>query len=124
MKQITAKDIVRSVGLSSEIEAHLTNPQDIDGDKLYYIFIQIQNHIGEKQANAFVSMVRTLDPLTPVNILYSLYQLEKLDWDIYAYNYSRNKTIEAKNDFLRKLGEEKGPRERKKVNCKEDDFER
>lgn len=124
MEKATAKDIVRSVRLSSEIEAHLTNPQDLDGDKLYDIFIQIQHHIGEKQANAFVSMVRTLDPLTPVNILYSLYQLEKLDWDIYSYNYSRNKTIDAKNYFLRKLGEEKGPREREKVNCKNDDFER
>lgn len=114
MEKTTAKDIVRSAGLSSEIEAQLTDPQDLDGDKLYAIFIQIKEHIGGEQANAFVGMVKLLDPLTTTNFLQSLYVLEDYDWDILLFNHYRNKTITVKNDFLRKLGWTKGPRELEK----------
>lgn len=123
MGNVTAKDIVRSVGLSSEIEAHLTTPQDFDGDKLYDIFIQIQNRIGEDAADAFAEMIQIFYPLSTVNFLHSLYMLEKARWDFQLFHY-QNQTYSKRNAFLRKLGEEKGPRELKKVNCKDNDFER
>lgn len=99
MSKVTAKDIVRSVGMSCEIEAHLTHPQDLDGDTLYYIFNQIAIRIGYKQAASFGNMIMALEPLSTVNFLYSLYQLEEADWDLSIFNY-RNGTVKKRLDFL------------------------
>ncbi len=119
MEKITAKDIIRSVGLSSEIEAHLTNPQDLHGDTIYYIYVKIASCIGSDQAIAFVNMIRTIEPLSTVNFLHSLYQLEKADWNS-DFRYS---TAKKRREFLSHFGEEKGPREKERVVCNDDDHE-
>lgn len=120
MGNVTAKDIVHSVGLSSEIEAHLTTPQDFDGDKLYDIFIQIATCIGNDQAIAFANMIRTVEPLSTVNLLHTLYQLEEAGWD-YCFSYS---TAKKRREFLSHFGKEEDPREKKWFDLKDDDFER
>jgi len=81
---------------------------------------QIATCIGNDQAIAFANMIRTVEPLSTVNLLHTLYQLEEADWDC-CFRYS---TAKKRREFLSHFGKEEDPREKKGFALKDDDFER
>lgn len=171
MEKISAREIVRSVGMSDRPEYYSgrgATTSDLDGDKLYAIYQKITKELGTKQADAFVTMVKKLKTLSATNFLNSLYTLERCEW---AENISfhesnidigpdgpgreaiafatlaealsggshtrRDDTEYIKSSFLRKVGFERGPREREReyvvernfgrygrFNQRDDDYER
>lgn len=80
---ITAKEIVRSVDIVDLPEYYSgkdVNFSDLNGDKLYAIYLKIKENLGDNQANAYVIMVQQLKILTASNFLECLYALEKNNW--------------------------------------------
>lgn len=80
---VTAKEIVRSVGIMDLPEYYSgkqVNFSDLNGDKLYAIYLKIKENLGDNQANAYVIMVQQLKILTASNFLECLYALEKNNW--------------------------------------------
>lgn len=83
MGKISAREIVRSVGMSDRPEYYSgrgATTSDLDGDKLYAIYQKITKELGTKQADAFVTMVKKLRTLSATNFLNSLYDLERCEW--------------------------------------------
>ncbi len=124
---------------------------DLDGDRLYAIYQKIAQELGTRQADAFVTMVEKLKTLSATNFLNALYALERNDWNLTEFNESnidvgpdgagrgmiafatvaeslffcgRDDTEYIRSSFLRKIGFERGPREREREYCYDDDYER
>lgn len=77
------RKIISSVGLSDSPEYYSgrgATISDIDGEKLYSIYKKILEEMGEKQAKAFVTMVKSLKQLSATNFINALYALEINDW--------------------------------------------
>lgn len=148
MEKISAREIVRSVGMSDRPEYYSgrgATTSDLNGDMLYAIYQKITQELGANQANAFVTMVKKLKTLSATNFLNALYTLERYDWsENTSYHESgidigsdgpgreaiafatiaevlfgggqtrRDDTEYIKSTFLRKVGFERGPRERER----------
>lgn len=137
---------------------------DLDGNTLYAIYQIITQEFGTNSANAFVTMVKKLKTLSATNFLNSLYTLERYGWaenisfhesdiDIgsneqgreavafatlagaLSRNHSKRDDTELiRSSFLRKVGFERGTREREREyvverNCRfyqldDDEYER
>lgn len=149
---ISAREIVYSVkGMSGRPECYSgrgATMSDLDGDRLYAIYQKIAQELGTRQANAFVTMVEKLKTLSATNFLNALYALERNDWNLTEFNGSnidvgpdgagrcmialatvaeslgRDDTEYIRSSFLRKIGFERGPREREREYCYDDDYER
>lgn len=83
---ISAREIVRSVGMSDRPEYYSgrgATISDLDGDKLYAIYQKIKQELGTNHADNFVTMVQRLKTLSATNFLNSLYILERYDWTDY-----------------------------------------
>lgn len=125
MAKISVKEILRSVGMCSEIEYYLNAPASqrfLDGETLFKIYLKIEEELGKEKAKTFADMVRILEPLSAVNFLYSFYLLEEVNWDIALFGY-RSSFPKIKGDFLRKFEEEKDPKERVLV-CSNNDSDK
>lgn len=149
---ISAREIVYSVkGMSGRPEYYSgrgATMSDLDGDRLYAIYQKIEQELGTRQADAFVTMVEKLKTLSATNFLNALYALERNDWNLTEFNESnidlgsdgaergiiafatiaeglfgcgRDDTEYIRSSFLRKLGfPERGSRERKREYCGDD----
>lgn len=123
MEKISARKIVRLAGMSDRPDCYrgrCATTHDLDGDMLYNIYQRIKKEIGTRQADAFVTMVQKLYPLSASNFLNSLYALEQCNWEIASF--CNNDTERIKHSFLGKVGFERGPREKEKTY--DDDWER
>ncbi len=83
MTNITARDMVQSVGLNCHPEYYRGRGarfNDLDGTKLANIHQKIQENFGENAAKAFVTMVENVKVLSVKKFLESLYALEQNDW--------------------------------------------
>lgn len=148
---ISAREIVYSVkGMSGRPESYSgrgATMSDLDGEKLYAIYQKIVEELGTRQANAFVTMVEKLKTLSATNFLNALYALERNDWNLTEFNESnidvgpdgagrgiialatvaesgRDDTEYIRLSFLRKIGFERGPRERTREYCHDDEYGR
>ena len=80
---ITAKEIIHSIGRSARPEYYSgrgATTTDLNGDKLFAIYTKITEEIGEKEAEAFVTMIENLKYLSMTNFLNALYALESNQW--------------------------------------------
>ena len=111
---VTTKEIVRSVGITDLPEYYSgrgVNFNDLNADKLYAIYKKIRESIGDKQANAFVTLVQQLKILTASNFLECLYVLENNNWNektTYKTNLTYTSTDlllseDIRKTFLRKV---------------------
>lgn len=83
MTNITARDIVQSVGLNCRPEYYKGRGAryvDLDGTKLANIHQKIQENLGNDAAKAFVTMVENVKVLSAKKFLESLYALEQNGW--------------------------------------------
>ena len=83
MTNITARDMVQSVGLNCHPEYYRGRGarfNDLDGTKLANIHQKIQENFGENAAKAFVTMVENVKVLSVKKFLESLYALEQNHW--------------------------------------------
>lgn len=124
---------------------------DLDGDRLYAIYQKIAQELGTRQADAFVTMVKKLKTLSATNFLNALYALERNDWNLTEFNESNidlgsdragrdiitfttvaeslfscgiDDTEYIRSSFLRKIGFDRGTRERVREYRDDDDYER
>ena len=84
MTNITARDIVSSVGLVANPEYHKGRgawSNDLDGETLADIHQKIKMNFGEDAASAFVTMIQNIKLLSVKKFLESLYALEKNSWN-------------------------------------------
>ena len=89
MNTITAKEIVRNVGMSDRAEYYSgrrANRRDLSGEMLHNIYLQIKEKLGEEPAKEFVTMVEKLPSLTASNFLKALYMLERRNWKNSSYS--------------------------------------
>ena len=83
MANITAREIVQSVGLDCRPEYYKGRGarfSDLDGTRLANIHQKIQENLGKDAANAFVTMVENVKVLSMKKFLESLYALEQNNW--------------------------------------------
>lgn len=83
MTNITARDIVQSIGFNCHPEYYKgrgARYNDLDGAKLANIHQKIQENFGQNAAKAFVTMVENVKVLSVKKFLESLYALEKNNW--------------------------------------------
>ena len=83
MANITAREIVQSVGLNclpNYYKGRGARFNDLDGTKLANIHQKIQENLGKDAARAFVTMVENVKVLSVKKFLESLYALEQNDW--------------------------------------------
>lgn len=89
---ISAREIVRSVGMSDKPEYYSgrgARISDLPAKKLVLIYNIIKERIGAKQAETFVTMIKSLKTLSATNFLNSLYLLEANNW-VYRSAYKSN----------------------------------
>lgn len=85
MEKKSVKEIVCSVGMCDRPEFYLgrgATRSDLNGDKLYAIYQEIKDEFGQKQAEAFVAMVKKIQFLSATKFLKELYALEKNSWEL------------------------------------------
>lgn len=152
---ISASEIVYSVrGMSGRPEFYSgrgATTSDLDGNRLYAIYQKIEQELGSRQAEAFVSMVKELKVLSATNFLNALYALEENDWNLTQFNESnidvgpeeegrglialatvaeslfycgRDDTEYIRSSFLSKIGFEREQRERQRLWCCDDEYEK
>lgn len=83
MTNITAREMVQSVGLESwpgYYKGRGARYNDLDGARLANIHQKIRENLGQDAANAFVTMVENVKVLSVKKFLESLYALEQNNW--------------------------------------------
>jgi len=98
---MNAKDLAREAKMIPDptyYSGRDATTSDLDGEKLFIIYTKIREHHGEKSANAFVSMVKSMKELSATAFLTSLEIFEMNKWKFAGKVSTSNIAIKNKEN--------------------------